>query len=134
METKNEFGEVLDDGTGLRLFLRMYGTLDKPIYEWDKEGRKAQAQAYRAEEKVQAKSMLKSEFGFFQKDSTVKAYVPKDVPKEELKIKFGPASKQEFLDEKKQTKDSKLKKTLNSWKEQQEKEQQSGVKLGNGGG
>lgn len=134
METKNEFGEVLDDGTGLRLFLRMYGTLDKPIYEWDKEGRKVQAQAYRAEEKVQAKSMLKSEFGFFQKDSTVKAYVPKDVPKEELKIKFGPASKQEFLEEKKQTKDSKLKKTLNTWKEQQEKEQQSGVKLGNGGG
>ena len=134
VETQNEFGEVLDDGTGLRLFLRMYGTLDKPIYEWDNEGRKAQAKAYRAEEKVQAKSMLKSEFGFFQKDSTVKTYVPKDVPKEELKIKFGPSSKQEFQEEKKQTKDSKLKKTLNAWKDQQEKEQQSGVKLGSGGG
>jgi hypothetical protein len=38
------------------------------------------------------------------------------------------------LEEKKQKKDSKLKKTLNSWKEQQEKEKQSGVKLGLGGG
>lgn len=134
MKNQSEFGEVIDDGTGVRLFLRMHGTLEKPIYEWDSEGRKVQAKEYRQEEKAQAKSMLKAEFGFFQKDSTVKAYIPKDVPKEDLKIKFGPASKQEFMEEKKQTKDSKLKKTLNSWKEQQEKEQQSGVKLGSGGG
>lgn len=133
-KNQTEFGEVIDDGTGVRLFLRMHGTLEKPIYEWDSEGRKVQAKEYRKEEKAQAKSMLKAEFGFFQKDSTVKAYIPKDVPKEDLKIKFGPASKQEFMEEKKQTKDSKLKKTLNSWKEQQEKEQQSGVKLGSGGG
>jgi hypothetical protein len=133
-KNQTEFGEVIDDGTGVRLFLRMHGTLEKPIYEWDSEGRKVQAKEYRQEEKVQAKSMLKAEFGFFQKDSTVKAYIPKDVPKEDLKIKFGPASKQEFMEEKKQTKDSKLKKTLNTWKEQQEKEQQSGVKLGSGGG
>jgi hypothetical protein len=131
---QTEFGEVIDDGTGVRLFLRMHGTLEKPIYEWDSEGRKVQAKEYRQEEKAQAKSMLKAEFGFFQKDSTVKAFIPKDVPKEDLKIKFGPASKQEFMEEKKQTKDSKLKKTLNSWKEQQEKEQKSGVKLGSGGG
>jgi hypothetical protein len=134
MKSQTEFGEVIDDGTGVRLYLRMHGTLDKPIYEWDSEGRKVQAKEYRKEEKVQAKSMLKAEFGFFKKDSTVKAYIPKDVPKEDLKIKFGPASKQEFMEEKNQTKDSKLKKTLNSWKEQQEKEKQSGVKLGSGGG
>jgi hypothetical protein len=133
-KNQTEFGEVIDDGTGVRLFLRMHGTLEKPIYEWDSEGRKVQAKEYRQEEKAQAKSMLKAEFGFFQKDSTVKAFIPKDVPKEDLKIKFGPASKQEFMEEKKQTKDSKLKKTLNSWKEQQEKEQKSGVKLGSGGG
>jgi hypothetical protein len=133
-KNQTEFGEVIDDGTGVRLYLRMHGTLDKPIYEWDSEGRKVQAKEYRQEEKAQAKSMLKAEFGFFQKDSTVKAYIPKDVLKEDLKIKFGPASKQEFMEEKKQTKDSKLKKTLNTWKEQQEKEKQSGVKLGSGGG
>jgi hypothetical protein len=133
-KNQTEFGEIIDDGTGVRLFLRMHGTLEKPIYEWDSEGRKVQAKEYRQEEKSQAKSMLKAEFGFFQKDSTVKAFMPKDIPKEDLKIKFGPASKQEFMEEKKQTKDSKLKKTLNSWKEQQEKEQQSGVKLGSGGG
>ena len=133
-KSQSEFGQVIDDGTGIRLFLRMHGTLDKPIYAWDTEGRKAQAKEYRQEEKSQAKSMLKAEFGFFQKDSTVKSFVPKDVSKEELKIKFGPASKQEFMEEKKQPKDSKLKKTLNSWKEQQEKGQQTGVKLGPGGG
>jgi len=94
-KNQTEFGEVIDDGTGVRLFLRMHGTLEKPIYEWDSEGRKVQAKEYRQEEKAQAKSMLKAEFGFFQKDSTVKAYIPKDVPKEDLKIKFGPSSKQE---------------------------------------
>ena len=134
IKSQTEFGQVMDDGTGIRLFLRMHGSLDNPIYEWDNAGRKAQAKEYRQEEKSQAKSMLKAEFGFFQKDSTVKTFVPKDVPKEDLKIKFGPASKQDRLEEKKQTKDSKLKKTLNSWKEQQEKGQKSEVKLGPGGG
>ena len=134
IKSQTEFGEVMDDGTGIRLFLRMHGSLDNPIYEWDNAGRKAQAKEYRQEEKSQAKSMLKAEFGFFQKDSTVKSFVPKDVPKEDLKIKFGPASKQDRLEEKKQTKDSKFKKTLNSWKEQQEKGQKSEVKLGPGGG
>jgi hypothetical protein len=132
--SQTEFGQVMDDGTGIRLFLRMHGSLDNPIYEWDTAGRKAQAKEYRQEEKSQAKSILKAEFGFFQKDSTVKTFAPKDFPKEDLKIKFTPSSKQEFLEEKKQKKDSKLKKTLNSWKEQQEKEKQSGVKLGLGGG
>ena len=131
---QSEFGQIIDDGTGIRLYLRMHGSLDNPIYEWDDEGRKLHAKEYREQEKKQAKAMLKAEFGFFQKDSTVKAYVPSAVPKEELNINFGPKSKQEFQEVKKPPKDSKLKKTLNSWKEQQEKEAQTTIKLGSGGG
>jgi hypothetical protein len=37
------------------------------------------------------------------------------------------------MEEKKHVQESKLKKTLNIWKEQQVSEQQSGVKLGSGG-
>jgi hypothetical protein len=131
---QSEFGQIIDDGTGILLYLRMHGSLDNPMYEWDDEGRKLYAKVYREQEKKKTKSMLKAEFGFFQKDSTVKSFVPKDVPKEDLKIKFGPASKQEFMEEKKRTKDSKLKKTLNSWKEQQEQEDKTTIKLGSGGG
>ena len=131
-ERDSEFGQVIDDGTGIKMYMRMHGTLDNPIIEWDNTSRKEQAKENREQAKQDAKSILKSEFGLFQKDTSVKVYVPKDVPKEDLKIQFGPATKQEFIEEKKQKKDSKLKKTLDGWKQQQEQEDKSGFKVGGG--
>jgi endonuclease III-like uncharacterized protein len=81
-----------------------------------------------------AKSILKSEFGLFKNDTTVKEYKPQDIPKEELKIHFGPSTKEEFNEVKKEKKDSKLKKTLKNWKEQQSQEGEEGFKVGKGGG
>ena len=69
---ESEFGIVEDDGLGLIVYLRMYGDLDDPSYSLDKENRKADIQEQLAEEKQDVKAMLKSEFGFFKKDSTVK--------------------------------------------------------------
>jgi hypothetical protein len=129
-ERDSEFGQVIDDGTGIKMYMRMHGTLDNPIIEWDNTSRKEQAKENREQAKQDAKSILKSEFGLFQKDTSVKVYVPKDVPKEDLKIQFGPATKQEFIEEKKQKKDSKLKKTLDGWKQQQE--DKSSFKVGGG--
>ena len=126
----SEFGQVIDDGTGIKMYMRMHGTLDNPIIEWDNTSRKEQAKENREQAKQDAKSILKSEFGLFQKDTSVKVYVPKDVPKEDLKIQFGPATKKEFIEEKKQKKDSKLKKTLDGWKQQQEQEEKAGFKVG----
>ena len=131
-EKDSEFGQVIDDGTGIKMYMRMHGTLDNPIIEWDDVSRKEQAKENREQAKEDAKSILKSEFGLFKKDTSVKVYVPKDVPKEDLKIQFGPATKQEFIEEKKQKKDSKLKKTLDNWKKQQEEEGKSGFKVGGG--
>jgi hypothetical protein len=131
-ERDSEFGQVIDDGTGIKMYMRMHGTLDNPIIEWDDVSRKEQAKENREQAKEDAKSILKSEFGLFKKDTSVKVYVPKDVPKEDLKIQFGPATKQEFIEEKKQKKDSKLKKTLDNWKKQQEEESKSGFKVGGG--
>ena len=131
-ERDSEFGQVIDDGTGIKMYMRMHGTLDNPIIEWDDVSRKEQAQENREQAKEDAKSILKTEFGLFKKDTSVKVYVPKDVPKEDLKIQFGPATKQEFIEEKKQKKDSKLKKTLDNWKKQQEEEGKSGFKVGGG--
>jgi len=129
-EKDSEFGQVIDDGTGIKMYMRMHGTLDNPIIEWDNSAQKEQAKENREQAKQDAKSILKSEFGLFQKDTTVKIYVPKDVPQEELKIQFGPATKKEFIEEKKQKKDSKLKKTLDGWKLQQEQEEKAGFEVG----
>jgi hypothetical protein len=131
---QSEFGQIIDDGTGIRLYLRMHGTLDHPIYAWDGEGRKFAVEAYRINEKIQAKSMLKAEFGLFGKDTTVKMYVPKATAKEQITVKFGPDKHPQSTEIKKKTKETKLKKTIQSWKEEQEKEQQIGVKIGWGGG
>ncbi|MFY7668556.1 MAG: AsmA-like C-terminal region-containing protein [Crocinitomicaceae bacterium] len=133
-EKDSEFGEVIDDGTGIKIFMRMHGTLDKPIIEWDKTSRKEQAKQNREEAKQDAKSILKSEFGLFKNDTTVKEYKPQEMPKEELKIHFGPATKEEFKEVQKEKKDSKLKKTLKNWKDQQNKEGEEDFKVGKGGG
>ncbi|MEN9442919.1 MAG: hypothetical protein RLZ33_2996, partial [Bacteroidota bacterium] len=89
---------------------------------WDKTSKKEQAKENREAEKQTVKSMLKSEFGLFGKDSTVNDYQKKAGPKEELKIEFGPIKEEDPIDTKKPKKDSKIKNTLKGWKEQSEKE------------
>ena len=130
----SEFGEIIDDGTGFRMFLKMYGPLDNPILEWDKEQKKKSAQEYRQEEKKQIKEMLKTEFGAFKNDSTVEEYVPEEKPKEDLKINWEPTkndpeikdslapTSEKTNEEKPKKKQSKLKKALEKLKEQQKKE------------
>jgi hypothetical protein len=54
--------------------------------------------------------------------------------KEQITVKFGPDKHPQSTEIKKKTKETKLKKTMQSWKEEQEKEQQIGVKIGWGGG
>ena len=93
----SEFGEIVDDGTGMRVFVRMYGTMDNPIVEWDKASRKEQSKQNRVEEKATVREMFKSEFGMFRKDSTVKEYIPTKLPKEELFIEF--ETKKDTIDE-----------------------------------
>lgn len=82
----SEFGEIIDDGTGMRVYVRMYGTMDDPIVEWDKASRKEQTKANIIQEKATVRSMFKSEFGAFKNDSTVQEYIPNKRPKEELII------------------------------------------------
>ena len=78
----------MDDETSLRIFMRMYGTLDNPLIEWDKTAKKEQGKQNREQAVSDSKGILKAEFGLFKGDTTVKNYVPKEVPKESLKIKL----------------------------------------------
>ena len=120
----SEFGTVIDDNTGLKVFLRMYGNIDNPTIEWDKTGRKQDLKDQIVHEKETVKSMLKSEFGLFKKDSTVQDYKPKTESKEVVKLNFKDSKSEKAdpkpTDEVKQPqKEGKLKNTLNQWKQQQ---------------
>jgi len=127
----SEFGEIIDDGSGFRMFLKMTGDIYDPTLEWDREQQKQSAKEYRQEEKKQIKEMLKTEFGVFKNDTTVKEYKEEEAPKEEIKIDWNPTtggeekeSEQEKEKEKPKKKESKLKKALERLKQQQKKEEE----------
>ena len=116
--------------------MRMYGSLENPKIEWDKTAKFDQVQLTILEEKQTVKSILKSEFGLFKKDSTVNTYVPKEVPKEEIKINFNPKIKGDKTPEnnpvkdEKPNKDPKIKKNLQKWKEQENEDNEDVIVVG----
>lgn len=129
-ERVSEFGEEIDDETGVRVYMRMYGNLSTPKIEWDKQSKKADAKENREAEKQDVKSILKTEFGFFKNDTSVKIYQEKKKPMEKLEFEFGEGNKEDDLQEiKKPEKDSKLKNKLKNLKEQSEKEKQQNVDI-----
>ncbi len=126
----SEFGEEVDDGTGIKIFMHMYGSMEKPIIEWDKTSRKEQAKENREKEKENVKSMLKSEFGLFKYDTAVKTYQPKQTQKEVIKVEVGPAKEEDPLEvQKKKKKDSKLKNALNNWKKESDKSKEEDLEF-----
>jgi AsmA-like C-terminal region len=69
--TENEFGIIEDDGLGLVVYLTMYGDLDNPSFELDGDARRKSFKDKLKEEKHDLKAILKSEMGFFKKDTTI---------------------------------------------------------------
>jgi hypothetical protein len=131
---ESEFGEEVDDGTGMKVYMRMFGDLDNPTIEWDKTGRKQQAAENRAAEKETVKAMLKSEFGLFKADSTVKTYQPKQMPKEELHIELSspltkPSDTDKATEKKKQKSTTKQNKTINGWKKESEESKEEEIEF-----
>lgn len=121
---ESEFGEVQDDGTGMKVYVRMYGPLDKPSIVWDQKARKDQAKENREQAKNEAISILKSEFGLFKKDSTIKPYQPKTQPRESIQIQFGKEENvdPEQLKAEKKKRESKISKFGDKLKKENEKE------------
>ena len=133
-----EFGEIIDDETSFRVFMRMHGSIDAPIIEWDKTAKLEQTKLNIQEAKQDAKSILKAEFGLFRNDSMVKSYVPKELPKEDIKINFNPKIKKEsvpstapaILKDEKPKKAPKIKKNLEKWKGQQDEDNENVIVVG----
>jgi len=131
-----QFGEIIDDETGFRVFMRMYGALEDPTIEWDKKAKNEQFKITIQEEKQEVKEILKTEFGLFKKDSTVQGYAPKEIPKEEIKINFNPKIKGDKapvnnpVKDEKPNKDPKIKKNLQKWKGEQDEDNEDVIVVG----
>ena len=124
-----EFGTILDDGTGLKIYLRMVGHIDNPSITWDKSQKKQDIKEQISQEKENMVAMLKSEWGLFKKDSTVKEYQTPKETKETVKVQFNnpSANKEKPALEKPAQKEGKMKSKLNQWKNEQQQNQVSVV-------
>lgn len=83
----SEFGEIVDDGTGLRIFMKMYGTVDKPEFAMDRKAIRQKREAEFKQETQVVKSILKKEFGLFKSDTTLQA-IPRQEQKAETKFEI----------------------------------------------
>lgn len=62
----DEFGPVVDDGTGMRIFLHMYGTASDPRFGNDGAMAAAKRKKQFQEEKQELKQILREELGLFK--------------------------------------------------------------------
>jgi hypothetical protein len=124
VERETEFGIVEDDGTGLMIFMRMHGNTDKPIIEWDQKAKKEQAKENREAAKLEALSILKTEFGFRKNDTTIGVYQPIKKPTEELRIDFNNTKETPTPEEPKESElKKKMREKINKLKESTKEEE-----------
>lgn len=119
----SEFGEIIDDGTGVKIYLKMYGNLAEPKFEWDKEAKKVDKKEQREEAKEDFKSVMKTGFGVNKNDTTIQEYHKEKHPTEKVYMDFSNDSiKEEFNPENKKKKKTKLQERIDKWKKENEKE------------
>lgn len=119
-----EFGKIEDDGLGIVIYLTMTGPLDNPTFALDSDERKNDLKENMANEKQDLKSMLKTEFGIFKKDTTVQQYNQND----HKQVEFIFYEDEEILDDTTTTKNknkTKTSKFFNKLREDSEKDKDS---------
>ena len=73
---QSDFGYIIDDDAGLRMFMKMQGTVDNPEFSMDGDAARQKRKNQFKEEKNTFKGMLKEEFGLYKSDTTVTAIKP----------------------------------------------------------
>jgi len=68
---ESEFGPIIDDGTGYRIYLSMTGTVDDPVFGIDKDEKRLARKKKVQSEKQTLKAVLKEELGLYKKDSSI---------------------------------------------------------------
>jgi hypothetical protein len=123
----------MDDGTGLRLFVRISGNLNDPKVSWDQKGKKEAAQQQFEQSKQESKEMLKTAFGLYQNDPSVGTYQAEKTPHETIKLKFNTnetPAKTQVNSKVTPEKSSKLQQKLEKWKQEQQQGAEVNVKIG----
>ncbi len=132
-ESQTEFGEILDDGTGVRLFVRISGTLDDPKVGWDKKGKKEAAKQQFERSQQESKEMLKTTFGLYKNDASVGEYKTTSTPHETIQVKFkskDDAAKPQAVPQATAPKNGKLQQKLEKWKQEQQQGAEVNMKIG----
>jgi hypothetical protein len=119
----SEFGDIIDDESGFRVFLRMYGDLENLNFEWDKAAKKVDRQEKREEAKDDLKSVLKTGFGINKEDTTIKElHTTKESEKIFIEFEKDSIDETEFQPEKREQRKSKLRDKINQWKKENQEE------------
>ncbi len=89
-KTRNEFEQLeVDQEDNRELFITMKGPIDNPKISYDKKATYSKFKSELAQEKQNLKNLLKSEFGLFKKDTTLKIAGSKKEDPSKMKIQFG---------------------------------------------
>lgn len=89
-EQNTEFGKIEDDGLGrTKLFLTMKGALANPKITYDRKGVEQKITQDIKQEKQTFKTLIKQEFGWGKKDSTISTPKKEKPKKEELQLDNG---------------------------------------------
>jgi hypothetical protein len=81
-QKESDFGYIVDDPSGLKLFMKMTGTTENPEFSLDKDGVRQRRKQQLADEKDEVKGMLKEEFGLFKSDTSITATEPEKETKD----------------------------------------------------
>jgi len=125
IKNSSEFGDIVDDGSGFRVYLRMYGDFFNPNFAWDKDAKKVDKQKKLEEAKDDFRSVLKKGLGINKKDTTIRDLSGEKKREDELIMEFNKerdSLNQEFDPDKKIKKKSKWGVAIDQWKKENEKE------------
>jgi len=127
--SETEYGTIIDDGLGYRIYIHMFGNIDNPKFESDTEERKKDRKAYNEAEKENMKAILQKEFGLFKKDTTLKI---KETPEQEVKflMEWDNGSSTTPTDTEKTKEEDKQKKEEERKKKEKERMERMKKKLG----
>lgn len=119
----SQFGDVVDDGTGFKIYLKMYGTLENPQFAWDKDAKQAEKAQQNEDAKADFKSALKSGFGINKKDSTIQGLKNKTHHEDKVILEFGDDNgEKDKQTEESEKENGKVKQKINQWKKENQNE------------
>jgi len=87
--TRDEFGPIMDDGTGMRVFLRMYGTASDPLFSNDGAMASARRKQQFQQEKQELKSVLREGFGIGKGKGTEATTTQPEQTKPVIQVEWG---------------------------------------------